>query len=60
MLTLTTTSNITIEGELTLTEEQQAEMAKYWENLWQRELMRQLMGQPSEYAESLRASKAKI
>jgi hypothetical protein len=61
MLTMTTTTtNVAIEGELEFTDEQQEELTKWWTEVWERELMRQIMGQPSEYAESLRAAKAEV
>jgi hypothetical protein len=61
LVTALTTTKITIEGQVELTDEQQEELSKWWTEVWDRELMRQIMGgPPSEYAESLRASKSKI
>lgn len=60
MLSTFATTNLQIEGEIVMTAEQEAEMAKWWEDLWHREFMRQCMGYPSEYAESLRAAKAQV
>ncbi|MCA1379421.1 hypothetical protein I6F34_01125 [Bradyrhizobium sp. BRP05] len=60
LLTSFTTTNIEIKGEIEMTEEQQAELAEWWEDHWRRELERQIMDVPSEYAESLRAAKAQV
>ena len=60
VLTSYTTTNVTIEGELTMTPEQEEEATKWWADLMQRELERQLYGYPSEFQLSLRAAGSKV
>ncbi|WP_439357839.1 hypothetical protein [Bradyrhizobium sp. DASA03007] len=53
---------IKVEDELTMTDEQQEELSKWWADRMQEEFIRQMTGGsgPSEYQHSLRAAGAKV
>lgn len=60
LLSTFTTTNVEIKGEFKMTPEQEEELSKWWAEQWERELMRQICGEPSEYQHSLRAAGAKV
>jgi hypothetical protein len=64
LLTTYTVSNqvVMVQGQMTMTEEQEEELSKWWSERMQEEFLRQLTGgsKTSEYQHSLRAAGAKV
>ena len=62
LLTSFTTTNVTIKGDLTMTPEQEEELSKWWAEIFEREMWRQIVGRNprSEFTESLRAAGTKV
>jgi hypothetical protein len=61
LLTSYTTTNVSlVEGDTTLTEEQQEEISKWFEDRIKRDLERQMFGYPTEFQLSLRAAGVKV
>jgi hypothetical protein len=57
---VTYTTQLVIDDPIEPLDEQQQKFCDWWAERWEREFLRQLLGEPSEYEQSLRAAGAKV
>lgn len=57
---VTYTSTIAIDEPIEPLSEDEQKLCDWWAERWEREFMRQMLGEPSEYQHSLRAAGAKV